>query len=77
MTQTIRTQRLRSPHALLAFLGDSDLGGFNHMGFDVPLWLAECKRHGISFEMKGRRLWKLWRLGRVSRCARPLSAAVC
>lgn len=41
---------------LLAFLGDSDLGGFNHMGFDVPLWLAECKRHGIPFEMKGRRL---------------------
>jgi len=40
---------------LLDFLGDSDLAGFNQIAFDVPLWLAECKRHGITFEMKGRR----------------------
>lgn len=41
---------------LLAFLGDSDLGGFNQIGYDVPLWLNECKRHGIPFELKGRHL---------------------
>jgi len=40
---------------LLDFLGDSDLAGFNQIAYDVPLWLAECKRHGIPFEMKGRR----------------------
>lgn len=40
---------------LVAFLGDSDLAGFNQMAYDVPLWLAECKRHGITFDMKGRR----------------------
>jgi len=40
---------------LLELLGDSDLAGFNQIAFDIPLWLAECKRHGISFEMKGRR----------------------
>jgi DNA polymerase-3 subunit epsilon len=40
---------------LVDFLGDSDLAGFNSMGYDVPLWLQECKRHGIPFEMKGRR----------------------
>lgn len=41
---------------LADFLGDSDLAGFNHIAFDVPLWLAECKRHGIPFAMKGRHL---------------------
>lgn len=40
---------------ILEFLGDSDLAGFNQIAFDVPLWLAECKRHGIAFELKGRR----------------------
>ena len=40
---------------LLEFLGDSDLAGFNQIAYDVPLWLNECKRHGIAFDMKGRR----------------------
>ena len=40
---------------LVEFLADSDLAGFNQIAFDIPLWLAECKRHGIPFEMKGRR----------------------
>lgn len=39
---------------LVEFLGDSDLAGFNQIAFDVPLWLAECQRNGIPFEMKGR-----------------------
>jgi DNA polymerase-3 subunit epsilon len=39
---------------LLDFLGDSDIAGFNQIGYDVPLWLAECKRNGIAFEPKGR-----------------------
>lgn len=40
---------------LLEFLGDSDIAGFNQIAFDIPMWLSECKRHGIPFEMKGRR----------------------
>lgn len=39
---------------LAAFLADCDLAGFNSISYDVPLWLAECKRHGIAFDMKGR-----------------------
>lgn len=41
---------------LLAFLGDSDIAGFNQIAYDIPLWLAECKRHGIDFAMGDRRL---------------------
>jgi DNA polymerase-3 subunit epsilon len=40
---------------LVAFLADSDIAGFNQIAYDIPLWLAECKRHGIEFDMKGRR----------------------
>ncbi|MEZ6036799.1 MAG: 3'-5' exonuclease [Planctomycetota bacterium] len=40
---------------LVAFLGDSDIGGFNQINYDIPLWLAECKRHAIPFEMGDRR----------------------
>lgn len=38
------------------FLGDRDLAGFNCIQFDVPLWNNECRRHGIPFEMDGRRI---------------------
>jgi len=41
---------------LLPFLGDSDLAGFNLIAYDVPLWLAECRRHAIPFDMASRRL---------------------
>jgi DNA polymerase-3 subunit epsilon len=40
---------------LLEFLGDSDIAGFNQISYDIPLWLAECKRHGIPFAMSDRR----------------------
>jgi len=39
---------------LVDFLGDSDIAGFNQINYDIPLWLAECKRNGITFDMKGR-----------------------
>jgi DNA polymerase III subunit epsilon len=39
---------------LLEFLGDSDIAGFNQINYDIPLWLAECKRHGIPFVMGDR-----------------------
>ena len=29
---------------LVAFLEGCDLAGFNQIGFDVPMWIAECKR---------------------------------
>jgi DNA polymerase-3 subunit epsilon len=41
---------------LVEFLGDSDIAGFNQINYDVPLWLAECKRHGIPFELGRRHL---------------------
>lgn len=40
---------------LAAFLDGCDLAGFNQIAFDVPLWLAECKRHGIAFALGDRR----------------------
>ena len=38
-----------------AFLDGCDLAGFNQIAFDVPIWLAECRRHGIDFELGDRR----------------------
>ena len=39
---------------LLDFIGDADLAGFNCLGYDLPLWLADCKRHAVEFAMSGR-----------------------
>ncbi|MEY2981029.1 MAG: hypothetical protein RL562_1256 [Planctomycetota bacterium] len=39
---------------LIAFVGDADLAGFNVVGYDLPMWLAECERHGLAFSMEGR-----------------------
>lgn len=39
---------------ILEFIGDGDIAGFNSIAYDVPLWLEECKRHGIRFGMDGR-----------------------
>lgn len=39
---------------LTDFLAGCDLAGFNTIRFDVPLWLAECARHGLTFDLKGR-----------------------
>lgn len=39
---------------LAAFLEGCDLAGFNSIAYDVPLWLAECRRHGVEFDMRGR-----------------------
>ncbi|MCR9244395.1 MAG: 3'-5' exonuclease [bacterium] len=39
---------------LLEFLSDSDIAGFNQVGYDMPLWEAECKRHGIPYDGGGR-----------------------
>ena len=41
---------------LSAFMYDCDLGGFNCIQFDIPVWRVECRRHGIRFEMEGRRV---------------------
>ncbi len=39
---------------LCAFIGDSDLCGFNVISYDLPLWLAECRRHRLEFSMANR-----------------------
>lgn len=41
---------------VLDFVGDGDLAGFNILGYDLPLWEAECKRHAIPFERGKRQL---------------------
>lgn len=41
----------RLPHfadSILEFLDDCDIAGFNTIAYDVPLWLAECRRHASS-----------------------------
>jgi len=40
---------------ILTFFADHDLAGFNSTSFDLPLWLAECQRHELAFDMTGRR----------------------
>lgn len=41
-------------HELLAFVGESDLAGFNSIAFDTPLLIKECERCGVTFSMEGR-----------------------
>jgi DNA polymerase-3 subunit epsilon len=53
--------RDKSPFAararsLLAFLDPSDLAGFNLRRFDLPMLLAEFRRAGLTFDVRGRRL---------------------
>ncbi len=40
---------------IAAFLGDSDLGGFNSNKFDIPLLAEEFLRAGIDFDMTERK----------------------
>ncbi len=42
--------------SLLELLENCDLGGFNIRRFDLPMLLAEFKRAGVPFSIKGRRL---------------------
>jgi DNA polymerase-3 subunit epsilon len=42
--------------SLLAFLEPSDLVGFNLRRFDLPMLLAEFRRAGLVFDVRGRRL---------------------
>ena len=39
---------------ILAFFEGADVSGFNSLSYDMPLWLAECERHGIPFSVEGR-----------------------
>lgn len=41
---------------LLAFLGDSDLAGYNVRAFDVPVLQKEFERAGVPFSLEGRRI---------------------
>jgi DNA polymerase-3 subunit epsilon len=41
---------------LIAFLGNSDLAGYNNIKFDIPLLVEEFLRAGFEFEMKSRRI---------------------
>jgi DNA polymerase-3 subunit epsilon len=42
--------------SLLSFLEPSDLAGFNLRRFDLPMLLAEFRRAGLVFDVRGRRL---------------------
>jgi DNA polymerase-3 subunit epsilon len=41
---------------VLDFFKGSDLGGYNHIKFDVPLLMEEFNRVNINFDIKNRRL---------------------
>lgn len=41
---------------LSAFIGNSDLGGYNSIKFDLPLLVEEFLRAGISFDLKNRKM---------------------
>lgn len=43
-------------HEIAAFIGHSDLAGYNSIKFDIPLLVEEFLRTGIDFEIKNRRL---------------------
>jgi DNA polymerase-3 subunit epsilon len=57
------------------FLGDSDLGGFNILRFDVPMLCEEFLRAGIAFDADGRRALDAQRIFHL-REPRDLSAAL-
>ncbi len=46
----------RRARALAGLLDDADLAGFNIRRFDVPMLLAEFRRAGVDFEVRGRRM---------------------
>lgn len=46
----------RRARSLARLLDDSDLAGFNIRRFDVPFLLAEFRRVGVPFDVRGRRL---------------------
>ena len=58
-----------------AFLGDSDLGGFNIGRFDVPMLCEEFLRTGVAFEADSRRVLDAQRIFHT-REPRDLSAAL-
>ena len=41
---------------MLSFIGDADIVGYNCVAYDIPLWLRECERCGVSFPLEGRHL---------------------
>ncbi|MCF8258336.1 MAG: 3'-5' exonuclease [Flavobacteriales bacterium] len=41
---------------LIAFIGDSDLAGFNCLKFDVPLLMEEFLRNGFDLDMRKRKV---------------------
>ena len=46
----------RTAKSLAGLLEPCDLAGFNIRRFDLPILLAEFRRAGVSFDVKGRRL---------------------
>ena len=57
------------------FIGDSDLGGFNILRFDVPMLCEEFQRAGVAFEAESRRVLDAQRIFHT-REPRDLSAAL-
>lgn len=47
---------------LHAFIGNSDLAGYNSNRFDIPLLMEEFARAGIDFELEGRRMIDVQRI---------------
>ena len=65
----------RYARGLRDFLADCDLAGFNINGFDLPLLLAEFRRAGVDFSLKGRAIIDVMEIFHT-REPRHLAAAV-
>ncbi len=44
-------------HAIVEFIGDADLGGFNVERFDIPLLQRELTAVGVSLDMSNRKIY--------------------
>ncbi len=60
--------------ALNEWLADCDLGGFNILGFDIPILINEFKRVGIQFDVENRKILDAFAIYRKM-CPRNLSEA--
>lgn len=61
--------------AIKAFIGPSDLGGFNILRFDVPMLCEEFLRAGVAFDAESRRVLDAQRIFHL-REPRDLTAAL-
>jgi len=66
---------LQKARDVAAVLADSDLGGYNILGFDIPLLQEEFNRAGVTFNVENRRIFDAQRIYH-KKVPRDLTAAL-